>query len=351
MAGADVETEVEPPGQLVRQGGKGLPHLGHQQPGHGDYEAAVFRQRNEAIRRDHALPGMLPAHQHLAAAPVCILPRHHGLQIGDELLLIQRPLQLLGRGGRAPRQPEDPHPEQHAQQGIDYDADLGVVPDVGPVLIDRYSGHHLERILAGGLLQIALAVGRDEAIGELAVPLQHLLTHHQPEGGVAAQHVQNVEQVVTIDPHQHAEGADLLPVDDEGAIRGDGVALHQIQLATHVVVQLDLPADRAIEGGAVDGRALGQVDAAHIRHCRHLIPQPLNHLEAGLVQTAGKGRCRLLGVVQGAVKHQPGVLQPLHRILPHPGGGLPGDDGEPQHHGQQTRQQGTDQPDIELTHP
>ncbi|MNC14603.1 hypothetical protein D3C75_623900 [compost metagenome] len=62
VAGADVETEVEPPGQLIHQGGKRLPHLGHQQPGHGDYEAAILRERNEAIRRDHALAGMLPAH-------------------------------------------------------------------------------------------------------------------------------------------------------------------------------------------------------------------------------------------------------------------------------------------------
>ncbi|MNQ69332.1 hypothetical protein D3C85_839210 [compost metagenome] len=351
MAGADVETEVEPPGQLVRQGGKRLPHLGHQQPGHGDYEAAILRERNEAIRRDHALAGMLPAHQHLAAAPVRIVPGHHGLQVGNELLLIQRPLQLLGRGGRSSRQPEDPHPEQQAQQGIDDDADLGVVPDMGPVLTDRYPGHHLERIPGRALLQIALATRGDEPVGELAVPQQHLLADHQAEGGVAAQHVQNVEQVVTIYAHQHAERTDLLPVDDEGTIRGDGIALHEIQLAIRIVAQPDLPADRPIEGGAVDGRALGQVDAAHIRHRRHLIPQPLHHLEAGFVQAAAKGRRRHLGVVQSTVKHQPGMLQPRHRILPHPGGGLPDDDGQSQHHGQQTRQQGTDQPDIELTHP
>ena len=90
-AGPDRGTDEAFKRELVKL----IPHLRHQQTGHGDYEAAVFRQRNEAIRRYHALTGMLPAHQHLAATPVSIVPRHHGLQIGYEFPLGQRTLQFL----------------------------------------------------------------------------------------------------------------------------------------------------------------------------------------------------------------------------------------------------------------
>ena len=113
---------------------------------------------------------------------------------------------------------------------------------------------------------------------------------------------------------------------------------------------VDAAIDRAIEGRAVDPISPGQVDAAHIRHRGHLIPEPLHHLETGPAQAAGEGRRRQLGIVQSAVEHDPGMFQARHRILFHTGGGLPDDDDEPKEHGQQTGQQGTEQPDIELTH-
>jgi hypothetical protein len=67
-----------------------------------------------------------------------------------------------------------------------------------------------------------------------------------------AQHVQDVEQVVAVDPTSTLNSPTSSPVGDEGAIRGDRVALHQVEPAPDIVGQFDAAIDRAIEGRAVD---------------------------------------------------------------------------------------------------
>ncbi len=58
-------------------------------------EAVVFRQRNEAGRRDEAVLRVLPARQRLHADPLAGAEAHLGLIPGQQLILLQRQAQLI----------------------------------------------------------------------------------------------------------------------------------------------------------------------------------------------------------------------------------------------------------------
>ncbi|MNQ72581.1 hypothetical protein D3C85_872890 [compost metagenome] len=94
MVGGNVDTNMETVGKKRGMGGQLPGDLMQQRASHGHDQPAMFSRRDEQVRGHQPFAGVAPAHQHFDAGPVAIATLDHRLEIGNELLGIECPLQF-----------------------------------------------------------------------------------------------------------------------------------------------------------------------------------------------------------------------------------------------------------------
>ncbi|MCY1413567.1 hypothetical protein D9M71_290000 [compost metagenome] len=219
--------------------GQYLDGTGHQLAGHGHDLAAVFVVGDEQVRTDQAFAWMLPAHQYLDTGPAVVAMAYHGLEVGDEFVGLDGPLQFHPRRtgpAQLPVAGNCGHGAEHHQQteqGWILAAHLFANLALGVTAVNR-EGIARRNILAGGHLGCW-----GKAFVDLTTAVYPVLPHLQDQLIVGAEQVEGPDQMIAIDCGDSAPFTFRHPVHQQWMPGGYRVAIHQPQFALNVVIDVD----------------------------------------------------------------------------------------------------------------
>lgn len=263
VVGGDVDPDVKAILQQPNVGREALGSVHHQRPGHGDDLPAVLGIGDEQVRANQAFSRVVPAHQHFSTGPAVIALAHHRLEVRQEFVSLQGPIQLgAGRGGAAnlPAADQRGHGPQYQQQ-----AEQGrvVAAQQLALLVGAVAALHAKRVTRRAQQHIGTGCGRWCAYVYNAVLAHPGVAHAYLQLFIRADQAQCGQQMVAIHRGDRAVVAVAGAVHQQRMPRGDRVAVHQPQLAVGVVAGVDRLVELAEQRGAIKGVVPEQVGRAH----------------------------------------------------------------------------------------
>ncbi len=312
MVGSDVDADMETVLQQPGIGCQVLRGVHHQRTGHGDDLPTVFGIGDEQVRAYQAFARVVPAHQHFGAGPAVIALAHHRLEIRQELVGFQCPLQLGARRGGATNLPAAHQGGHHAQYQQQAKQGGVMAAPKQPLLVGAIAALHAERVAGRAQQYICAGRRRWHALLHDAILAHPGITHADLQDFIGADQAQRGQQVFAIHRTDRAAVAVAGPIHQQRVAWGDRVAVHQPQLAVDVVARVDRLLECTKQRGAIKGVVPEQVGRAHEGVARDLGTQH----ELGLVARAVDKWQQGIGSAGQVVEN---ALDVLHHLA---GGGL-----------------------------